>query len=660
MPSYTFYFEINKNNIGEVCSSLPYTKTWTGFDWTNANYISPIGCATFKSSNKPQTGAYPVDGSQLFGKTTTFPIKAIMNSEGYNDINTNGYIISQNDFDIKDLNSFFRWDEVKGTSSFNYTCGCNNLGVSVHTSGAKSYNNITCSGSDCQIWFPPLSVPIPRTANQNYPQLNNTPPTIACWDGIKRNSTGGDGTPTFSGIINKGTVTYTFPIYKPISYTTIPQTNSKNEYTPPSSNYLVGAFYNSGPFSALLQLTNNNMSNTGSSSPVCSCDTVPSSDSNSYVIYQVRYDIPVSTIKQSSYYNYLMDFLYLQQYLYLKSTSSFLQSNYWITTLDNIKQMIIDYCNNTSNMTNSLCSGEFSNFIFLSNSPCIDPYSNCSQAWGNYCFNESEFYNPLCLNYYSNSYIPTSVPNNPNLLLDDNVVNGLQKTCQSILAQVENPTTDLSQEYWNICSCFLPNQYYQNYLKENKLQDLSLGSQQCWYLPCSNASIVPESNPICPNNSITNCIQDVYVTIKTDNPANIQNDTVQTSQTITSCGSKTVEPISSVSTNNIVNAEDMFTTPEPIEDILSGLDLTSPPNKENRFFSRRGNIFSPSSSQSNLLQSTKQNLEKNEMTTTEAPQSSIIKYIIIVSFVFIFISFFGYILSKLIQRSNKKNKYKKL
>ena len=42
MPSYTFYFEINNNNIGEVCSSLPHSKSWTGFDWTNANYGGPL------------------------------------------------------------------------------------------------------------------------------------------------------------------------------------------------------------------------------------------------------------------------------------------------------------------------------------------------------------------------------------------------------------------------------------------------------------------------------------------------------------------------------------------------------------------------------------------------------------------------------------------
>jgi len=653
MPSYTFYFEINKNNIGEVCSSLPHTKTWTGFDWTNANYISPIGCATFKSSNEPQTGTYPVDGSQLFGKTTTFPIKAIMNSEGFNDINTNEYIISRNDFDIKDLNSFFRWDEVKGTSDFSYTCGCSNLGVSVHTSGAKSYTNITCSGSDCQIWFPPLSVPIPRTANQNYHQLNNTPPTIACWDGIKRDSTGGDGTPTFSGIINKGNVTYTFPVYKPNSYTTLPQLNSNNEYVP-NPNIKGGAFYNCGPFKALLQLTNNNMNDTGTINGVCSCDSVPSSNPDSYTIYQVRYNIPTSIISQNYYYNYLMDFLYLQQYLFYNYTSSFLQSEYWETTLDNIKQLIIDYCNYTSNMTNKLCYDSFSDFIFLSSSPCTNPYSTCSKGWGNYCFNENNFTSPLCLNYYSNSYIPSINPNNSNSLLDDNVVNGLQKTCQNIFSQVENPITDLDQEYWNVCSCFLPNEYYQNYLKENNLQNLSLGSQQCWYLPCSNASIVPKSNPICPNNSITNCVQDVYVTIKTDNPSNIQNDMIQTTQTITSCGTKSVEPISSVSVNNIVNTNGMFTTPEPIEDTLSGLELTFPPNKDKRFLSRQGVLSSPSSRQNNLLQSNKQNLEENEMTTTEAPQSSIIKYIIIVSFVFIFISFFGYIISKFLQRSNKK------
>ena len=70
-------------------------------------------------------------------------------------------------------------------------------------------------------------------------------------------------------------------------------------------------------------------------------------------------------MSQSKFYNYLSDFLYLQQYLYNNSTSSFLQSNYWITTLDNIKQIIMDYCNFTSNMSNELCSGLFSALYFF-------------------------------------------------------------------------------------------------------------------------------------------------------------------------------------------------------------------------------------------------------------------------------------------------------
>ena len=44
----------------------------------------------------------------------------------------------------------------------------------------------------------------------------------------------------------------------------------------------------------------------------------------------------------------------------------------------------MDYCNETSSMENSVCNS--SKISYLSNSPCIDPYSNCEEGWDNYCF----------------------------------------------------------------------------------------------------------------------------------------------------------------------------------------------------------------------------------------------------------------------------------
>ena len=32
--SYIFYFEINII-INQICSKLPFSKKWSGFDWTN-------------------------------------------------------------------------------------------------------------------------------------------------------------------------------------------------------------------------------------------------------------------------------------------------------------------------------------------------------------------------------------------------------------------------------------------------------------------------------------------------------------------------------------------------------------------------------------------------------------------------------------------------
>ena len=220
-----------------------------------------------------------------------------------------------------------------------------------------------------------------------------------------------------------------------------------------------------------------------------------------------------------------------------------------------------------------------------------------------------------------------------------------RKPVKIYCVQVDDPTTDLEQEYWNICGCFLPNQYYQQYLQKNNLEDLSLGPQQCWYLPCTNSSIVPESNPVCPNNdALTNCVQDEYVTIISNNPANIQNDIVTTNQTITNCGSKTVEPINTVTTNNISNGNDMFTTPEPIDDVIASLENTNPPNNNtsippnitssttNNNTSSTTNNNTSSTTNNNTSSTTKSKRSKKskrvstsepdemELTTTEAPK----------------------------------------
>lgn len=541
MPSYLLYFEINKKNIGQICSSLPHTKTWTGFDWTNANYIT-VGTCT------------------QYDKNSTFPIKAYLNPLSSNKlIEKTDYVLSRDDLEIKDNNSFFLWDEVQGTTDFNYRCQCSSVEVQM-TSGTSTSFNDTCKGTECQTWFPPLGNPTPKTADSLFKNAGNQ---IACYTS---NPTSGE--PKLSGVINQANIVYSFPIYKPISYTSVPDVNQNNEYIPNPS--IKGAFYNCSPFNGVLQLINGNMQNDGIVNAVCSCETVPPNDKDSYAIYEVRYDIPVSSLSKSNFSNQLNDFLYIQQYLYLNSTSSFLESEYMKVSIENIKQLIIDYCDASSNMTDSLCSKTFSDFIFLnSGSPCVNPYSLCSKGWDNYCFQKKNIFSDICLNYFSNSYNTSTDPNDKNLLLNNNVTAGLQKTCQSLYKDAKNPTTDLSQDFWNVCSCFLPNQYYEEYIKENNFQELSLGTQQCWYLPCSGASVLPENNPSCPNNSVSNCIQDEYITIKSNNPANIKNNIIQTNQTINSCGSKTVEPIGTVTVDNVSNL------PTPITTFIPQINLDS-------------------------------------------------------------------------------------
>ena len=568
--SYIFYFEINSNNINQICSKLPFSKKWSGFDWTNAMTANPNNCY-----QKPET---------------TYPIKAVVNTNpsSSSDIRdgflTNDYKIGLVDLEIPE-NSFIEngWNGVSSSASFTYSCACPSLtdnfpnpknlvfvsGTSdTKTTKSTSYtiSNLTCSGEDCRTWFPPLdqNAEIPLTAYLANTSLN-APKTLACYNN-------NNSEPLFMGLKCSGSIKMVFNILKPLSYNKPP--NVVNNIYQPNVTTIKGGFYISSIFKGNLRLIKNQTSSSSNENVECSCDpSTTSSDEN--IIYSVSYSISKNDFMNKNFVYHLQDFLYLQQYLYSISSSSFQKSIYGTSTLDNLQQLIIDYCSISGNMNENVCSSTFLPFVLLfpNGSPCLNPTQNCSKGWDSYCFTENNIDSDECLQYYNQNYIGNSENDTDNLLLNDSIVNGLKNVCQKKFSSVSSPSTDLDSSFWDTCACFLPTQYYNNYLENNNLEDKSLGTQECWFLPCSTASIQSQTNPQCPNNDVSNCIQKAYVTIKTNNTNNVEDNVIQTNQTIASCGTKSVSPI-------LEKQKPPPTIPPPpsLQPLLSNGDILPTPN----------------------------------------------------------------------------------
>jgi len=290
------------------------------------------------------------------------------------------------------------------------------------------------------------------------------------------------------------------------------QPNMNNGYTPPSGSNLSYAYYNVSPFIAKIY-----------PGPKPS---QYSSNNNLFGTYIVSYNI--ENISQINQYQ-LYDIIYLYYYLSLTFSKDFLASNYYNNaSIPSLTKTIINYCNITGNMNSGLCSsisGLGSSLpvqTLLTQSPCTNPYSTCYDGWDNYCFQSGNYDSPECLNYYSGSY--------NNNQLNSNIKNGLLNICSSIY----NSNTTPPENFWEVCSCFLPQEVYTEFLEKNNVTGISQGSQQCWYFPCISASIKPQSSANCPNSTVVNCIQKQYLTLQ-NTGGDITDNIINTEQAISNC-----------------------------------------------------------------------------------------------------------------------------
>lgn len=599
--SYSFYFEVNSTNLKSICNFIKYNTSWEGFSIGNTkvtdfpNYLDSN--LTLHNNNIQLYDLNVPENSFLvdWNDVTGYSQISIDKWRGYTTCKGNACktwyppnVFLKNK--SLDANTFYYPQEVRNMP---YVQGKSNVfhnrGVDWNTykqsveylrnprykyegsHSTKKLVNTQSTGFKYGDYVYNTTIP------WNYPysiEFGNV-------SGGDINTPGYSITPTArqTGKFPKvadGKVTYNYKVFKPTSYTQSPVVK-KNLYFPPKS--FQGGFYNYGSFIGNLELVYNSINE---NNLPCSGSKINNKNKNSnkkvYAIYEVRYNIPFSSFSKPEFFNELQDFLYFQINLYNKSSSTFKYSDEWKTTKSNIEQLISDYCNYSGNMSSSLCSGTKNNFPFTTilpgGSPCMNS-QECFKGWNKHCFkNEKNISSSLCNNYYSSQYIGD--PNdNSNRLLNDSIVYNLEKKCQKDFLSTESPEKNLSQDWWNTCACFLPNEYYNDILEKNNMKGKSIGDQSCWYLPCQVNGLKRQTNATCPNNEVMTCIQNAYITYSSTNPKATANDNiVHMNQTIKTCGKpvKEAEPIVSGTSSGMGSLFPSSQKITPTQNISTPLD----------------------------------------------------------------------------------------
>ena len=279
-----------------------------------------------------------------------------------------------------------------------------------------------------------------------------------------------------------------------------------------------------------------------------------------YGVYKLTYTLSDSDYTDDLEYK-IRDFLALQQWLLPEYSPWFTKtSSYWSDSLQSMKQMVVDYCNKTKNMTSNLCSSQNLAFDFLQSSPCIDDTTTCMNGWTGYCNTSDNFFSDTCLNVYQKSYV------------DGEMVPDIQNLLNTKCSAYANSTNDnnLSSDFLRVCGCYLPSNYYNDVFESNSELADSVGGynyRQCWYLPCiySNLPPVNPTKMVCENNNISNCIQ-TTVANYTDMSGTLADNNIAVNSYLNNCGA-TPTPDVQISVNENVTqpSEIMTTSPIPAQ-----------------------------------------------------------------------------------------------
>ena len=301
-----------------------------------------------------------------------------------------------------------------------------------------------------------------------------------------------------------------------------------------------------------------------------------------YGVYKLTYTLSDSDYTDDLQYK-IRDFVALQQWLLPEYSPWFVQSSYWNTTKSSMKQMVVDYCNKTQNMTSNLCSSQNLGFDFLQSSPCIDSTTTCMKGWSTYCNTSDNFFSDTCLNVYQKSYV------------DGNLVSDIQNLLTTNCSTYANSTNDgnLTSDFLRVCGCYLPSKYYDDVFEANSELADSVGGynyRQCWYLPCiySNLPPVSPTNMTCENNNISHCIQ-TTVANYTDMSGTLADNNIAVNSYLNNCGA-TPTPDIQILVNEKTTLPSEIMTASPVPLPTNAMGTTSSTSSSSVIQSRK-NIF---------------------------------------------------------------------
>lgn len=202
---------------------------------------------------------------------------------------------------------------------------------------------------------------------------------------------------------------------------------------------------------------------------------------------------------------------------------------YYLNSLNSAKLLITDYCTYSNNMLAALCSGElYFPYLDINESPCVDDYSDCNIGWTKFCTDPNYYNTEPCLNYFSSGYLPNGT-----------MSNDIQQELRTVCANVynnSNPNDLENTNFYDVCGCYLPNEVYEDFQKELLTTGQSVGSTQCWFMPCTQSNFAI-TNPLyleCPDTSVATCVQKSYINLQAEN-ADIKNNTIVVNQVIKEC-----------------------------------------------------------------------------------------------------------------------------
>jgi len=383
--TYTFYFEINKNNYKKICIPLPFLKSFKGYKLDNLwnNNKECYNCNidenefNYPISNSKQTitltdqGGLPLPPNtfiildELKGSDiVTFQCASSTNLQGCMPYSSSRICITDDDNEMEITPEH---SNIKCAANYGSTTPCcgqtgivksqyicpsskpickdyikdKNWGSCTEGDSISSITNknklsipISCSGKSCLSFFPPHLASIEKKETNlnktiNLKILENLKPCSGSSFNLSEGfpaCTDNNGNPV--QLCVSGNPKFNYTVYIPNSYRKSPRFNSNSVYEKPV--FFNSGFYNHSDFSATLSLLQSSIQE----------GNEVNLPEGTFAIYEVSYTL----VMNSNLEFQLMDFLYLQNKLSGTFTDWFKKTKVYTDSIGNIQKLIFDFC----------------------------------------------------------------------------------------------------------------------------------------------------------------------------------------------------------------------------------------------------------------------------------------------------------------------------